>query len=65
MGGSLQSVAQQVMSQLSGQFAVTVITIAFIIAGITTALHGHWGRFYAAVGGGFVTLSAAWIAGIL
>lgn len=54
------TIAQNVSTFATGQFGILICIIAVAIAGGRAALHGHWGQFWSALGGGAVVQSAAW-----
>jgi type IV secretory pathway VirB2 component (pilin) len=55
------TIVQNIVNFISGGFGSALVVIAIGIAGARAALHGHWGHFWSAIGGGAVLLSAAWV----
>lgn len=54
------TVVQNISTFLTSQFGILLCTVAVFIAGARAMLHGHWGQFWSAIGGGTVMMSAAW-----
>jgi hypothetical protein len=61
MNVSWLQVAQNIVTFISSGFGIALITIAVSIAGARAMLHGHWGQFWSAIGGGAVLAGAAWV----
>jgi hypothetical protein len=61
MNVSWLQVAQNIVNFLGGGFIMAIITIVTVIAGARAAIHGHWGHFWSALGGGAVMVGAAWL----
>lgn len=57
---SWMTVVQNISTFLTSQFGILLLTVAVFIAGARAMLHGHWGQFWGAIGGGAVMMSAAW-----
>ena len=55
------SIVQQISTFITGTFGTTLVMIAVAIAGARAMLHGHWGHFWCAIGGGAVLVSASWV----
>jgi type IV secretory pathway VirB2 component (pilin) len=54
------TIVQNISTFITGTFGSTLCIIAVAIAGARAMLHGHWGQFWSAIGGGAVLMSAAW-----
>jgi hypothetical protein len=46
---------------VTGTFGTTLMIIAVAIAGARAMLHGSWGHFWSAIGGGAVLVCASWV----
>lgn len=57
---SWMSIALSISTFITSQFGITICIIAVAIAGGHAALHGHWNKFWSAIGGSAVLMSAAW-----
>ena len=54
------TVVQNISQFITGTFGSTLCIIAVAIAGARAMLHGHWGQFWSAIGGGTILMSSAW-----
>lgn len=53
-------IAQNIATFIQSQFGISICIIAVAIAGGHAMFHGHWGKFYSALGGAAVLMSSAW-----
>jgi type IV secretory pathway VirB2 component (pilin) len=60
-GGGWLTIVQTIATFIESGFGATLVVVAVAIAGARAALHGHWGHFWSAIGGGAIVITAAWI----
>ena len=59
--GGWLTIVQTIATFIEGTFGATLVVVAVAIAGARAALHGNWGHFWSAIGGGAIVITAAWI----
>jgi type IV secretory pathway VirB2 component (pilin) len=55
------TIVQSISTYVTGTFGTTLVIIAVAIAGARAMLHGSWGHFWSAIGGGAVLVCASWV----
>ena len=55
------TIVQNISTFVTGTFGTTLCIVAVAMAGGRAMLHGHWGQFWSAIGGGAVLAGAAWV----
>jgi len=57
---TLVQMIQNALQMVQGQLGIGLMTLIVIASAIYSALHGHWGWFWSALGGAGIVIGAAW-----